>query len=140
MAATEERLLQVNEVGPVVASSLLAFFADPLNRQVVDKLLEAQIHWPLVEVVQTEALLLGGKTIVITGTLPTLSREQAAELIEQAGGKVQSSVSKKTSMVLAGADAGSKLVKAQELTIPVISEADLLQLLEATATAPSTST
>ncbi len=128
MEATEEQLLQVDEVGPVVAKSLLAFFADPLNREVVEQLLAAGVHWPQSE--QTaEALRFAGKTFVLTGTLPTLSREQAAALIEQAGGKVQSSVSKKTTMVVAGADAGSKLLKAQELGVNVIAEQDLLTML-----------
>ncbi|PRC91333.1 NAD-dependent DNA ligase LigA [Solimicrobium silvestre] len=129
MDATEERLLQVNEVGPVVANSLIAFFADPLNKEVVEQLLAAGVHWPQAEESPTNTQIFTGKTVVLTGTLPNLSREQAAALIEAAGGKVQSSVSKKTSMVLAGEDAGSKLVKAQELGVQIISEAELQQML-----------
>ena len=134
MDAGPEQLLQVNDVGPVVASSIISFFADPLNREVVEQLIAAGVHWPTTENNSRHAALLAGKTFVLTGTLPTLSREQAAALIEAAGGKVQSSVSKKTSMVLAGSDAGSKLAKALELGVPVITEAQLQQILSQPAT------
>lgn len=131
MEAGEERLLQVNDVGPVVAKSIITFFSDPLNREVVEQLIAAGVHWTTTVGESHDAAIFSGKTFVLTGTLPTMSREQAAALIEAAGGKVQSSVSKKTSMVVAGADAGSKLTKAQELGVPVISEADLQKMLEA---------
>ena len=127
--ASEEQLLAINEVGPVVAKSIRQFFSDPLNREVVEQLLAAGVSWPQAEESGHNGLILSGKTVVLTGTLPTLSREQASALIEQAGGKVQSSVSKKTSMVLAGDEAGSKLVKAQELGVLIISEAELLAML-----------
>ena len=129
MEAGEELLLQVNDVGPVVAKSIIGFFADPLNREVVEQLIACGVHWPTSENNAQHAALLAGKTFVLTGTLPTLSREQAAALIEAAGGRVQSSVSKKTSMVLAGEEAGSKLAKAIELGVTVITEAQLQQLL-----------
>jgi len=129
MEAGEDLLLQVNDVGPVVAKSITTFFADPLNREVVEQLIAAGVHWPTSEDKSHQGAIFAGKTFVLTGTLPSMSREQAAALIEAAGGKVQSSVSKKTSMVLAGADAGSKLVKAQELGVTIISEAQLLEML-----------
>lgn len=129
MEASEEQLLEVNDVGPVVAKSLITFFADPLNREVVEQLIAAGVHWTKSAGLSPHAAPFAGKTFVLTGTLPTLSREQAAALIEAAGGKVQSSVSKKTSMVLAGEEAGSKLVKAQELGVPIITEEQLQQML-----------
>ncbi|MCD6026432.1 MAG: lig [Solimicrobium sp.] len=129
MEATEEQLLEVNEVGPVVAKSIITFFSDPLNREVVKQLIAAGVHWPKSEMMASKQIF-SGKTFVLTGTLPTLSRETATALIEAAGGKVQSSVSKKTSMVLAGEEAGSKLVKAQELGVRIISEAELMQMLD----------
>jgi DNA ligase (NAD+) len=131
MQASEDQLLAVSDVGPVVAKSLKVFFADPLNIELVQQLIASGIHWP--EVVQhTDAVLpLIGKTLVLTGSLPSLSREQASALIEKNGGKVAGSVSKKTSFVVAGDDAGSKLLKAQELNVPVLTEYELLQMCEA---------
>lgn len=128
IAATEEQLLAVSDVGPVVAKSILAFFADPLNVELVQQLLASGIHWPAVEQKEVGSQHLSGATFVLTGTLPSLSRDQASAMIEGAGGKVAGSVSKKTSYVVAGDDAGSKLVKAQELGIPLLTEAELLQL------------
>ena len=128
--AHEELLLQVNDVGPVVAKSIIRFFSDPLNREVVEQLLAAGVAWPASDSADKAASVFKGRTFVLTGTLPTMSREQAAALIEAAGGKVQNSVSKKTSMVLAGDEAGSKLVKAQQLGVPVISEAQLKEMLQ----------
>ena len=127
--ASVEQLLQVNDVGPVVAGSIITFFADPTNRAVVEQLIAAGVHWTATENNSQHAALFAGKTFVLTGTLPTLSREQAVALIEAAGGKVQTSVSKKTSMVLAGEDAGSKLAKAEALGVAVISEQQLQQML-----------
>jgi len=132
MEASEEQLLQVNDVGPVVAKSIISFFSDPLNREVVEQLIASGVQWPVSEATGHQAAIFAGKTFVLTGTLPTLSREQAAALIEAAGGKVQSSVSKKTSLVLAGEEAGSKLAKAIELGIPVITEAQLQDMLKQT--------
>jgi len=113
----------------VVAKSVISFFADQSNRDVVNALIKAGVNWPTTADASHQAAIFAGKTFVLTGTLPTLSREQAAALIEAAGGKVQSSVSKKTSMVLAGEEAGSKLVKAQELGVMIISEQELMQML-----------
>ncbi|MCH8618553.1 NAD-dependent DNA ligase LigA [Undibacterium sp. TS12] len=128
LSATEEQLLTVPDVGPVVAKSVLAYFSDPLNVELVEQLLASGIHWPVIEVKEKGEQVLAGKTLVLTGTLPTMSRDQATALIEAAGGKVSGSVSKKTSHVVAGDDAGSKLVKAQELGISILTEAELLQL------------
>ncbi len=134
MAADELALLQVNDVGPVVAESLLSFFAQSQNRDVIDALLKAGFvlsHQTLPGVSAEEnATPFAGKTIVLTGTLPTLSRDQAQAMLEAVGAKVSGSVSKKTHYVLAGSDAGSKLVKAQELGITVIDEAQLLLMLQ----------
>jgi DNA ligase (NAD+) len=129
MAANEEKILAVNDIGPVVATMLLQFFADPLNRELITQLRAAGVHWQDVEVVQ-QSLSLSGMTFVITGTLPNLKRDQAAQMIEAAGGKVAGSVSKKTSYVVAGEEAGSKLEKAQQLGVTILDEAGLLTLLE----------
>ncbi len=129
MAANEEQILAVNDIGPVVATMLLQFFADPLNRTLITQLRKAGVYWQDVEVVQ-QSLSLSGMTFVITGTLPNLKRDEAAQMIEAAGGKVAGSVSKKTSYVVAGEEAGSKLEKAQELGVTILDEAGLLILLE----------
>ncbi|MEY2886819.1 MAG: hypothetical protein RI913_238, partial [Pseudomonadota bacterium] len=128
MMANEEELLQVNDVGPVVAKSLLSFFSEAHNREVVEQLLASGIELE----VETSAINpdLVGKTFVLTGTLPTMSRDEAKALLEKAGAKVAGSVSAKTHYVVAGADAGSKLEKAQELGVAVIDEAQMLQLLQ----------
>lgn len=137
MAADEEALLQVPDVGPVVAHSIHSFLAQPHNREVLQQLRAAGIHWPDVELPQASAQPLLGQTVVLTGTLPTLSRDQAKAMLEAAGAKVAGSVSKKTSFVVAGAEAGSKLEKAQALGVQVLDEAALLALL-APASAGST--
>ncbi|HWX03794.1 BRCT domain-containing protein, partial [Collimonas sp.] len=116
--------------GPVVARSLLAFFADPLNRELVEQLRAAGIHWPENLPAENASKFLLGKTFVLTGSLPTLTRDAAAAMIEAAGGKVTGSVSKKTSYVVAGAEAGSKLTKAEELNIPILDEAAFRTLIE----------
>ena len=128
MAATEEQLLQVNDVGPVVAQSIIRFFSDPFNVELVRQLMASGVHWPVIEKLDLSSAVFAGKTLVLTGTLPTLSREQAGALIEKNGGKVAGSVSKKTSYVVAGEDAGSKLLKARELGVAVLSEEELLAL------------
>jgi len=130
LQASEEQLLEVADIGPVVARSLLAFFADPLNRELVEQLRAAGIHWPENLPAETASKFLLGKTFVLTGSLPTLTRDAAAAMIEAAGGKVTGSVSKKTSYVVAGAEAGSKLTKAEELNIPILDEDALRALLE----------
>lgn len=127
--ASEEQLLEVADVGPVVAHSIRLFFSDPLNVELTEQLRAAGINWPEV-ILESRPRPLLGKTFVLTGALPTLSRDAAAEMIDAAGGKVAGSVSKKTSYVVAGEEAGSKLAKAQALGIPILDEAGLLQLLD----------
>jgi DNA ligase (NAD+) len=129
MDATEEQLLQVNDVGPIVAKSLRLFFDQPHNREVVEQLRACGVTWPEGPSAPVTPQPLSGKTFVITGTLPTLSRDEAKALIEEAGGKVAGSVSKKTTFVVAGTEAGSKLTKAQELGVAVLDEAGLQELL-----------
>ena len=129
LTADEEALLQVNDVGPVVVQCLRQFFAEPHNLEVIKALRDAGVNWPDIEVSQPAAGALAGKVLVLTGTLPTLSRDDARALIEAAGGKVSGSVSKKSDFVVAGADAGSKLEKAQQLGVAVIDEAQLQSLL-----------
>ena len=130
MEASVEQLLQVNDVGPVVAQSIRTFFDQPHNREVVEQLRAAGIHWPEGEPSAAAQLPLAGLTFVLTGTLPTLTRDEAKARIEALGGKAAGSVSKKTHYVVAGTEAGSKLTKAQELGVPVLDEAGLLQLLD----------
>ena len=135
MDASVEQLLAVRDVGPVVAQSIRTFFEQPHNREVVEQLRAAGIVWDEHEGAagaDVAALPLTGKTLVLTGTLPTLSREQAKEMIEAAGGKVAGSVSKKTHYVVAGEEAGSKLDKARELGIEVLDEDGLRRLLQPT--------
>ena len=129
ISAGEEDLLAVRDVGPVVAQSIIQFFAEPHNLEVVNKLRAAGVHWPESTGMQQSAGILAGKTLVLTGTLPTLTRDAAKEKIEAAGGKVAGSVSKKTDYVVAGEEAGSKLVKAQELGVAILDETGLLDLL-----------
>jgi DNA ligase (NAD+) len=131
MAADEAGLLAVRDVGPIVAQSILQFFAEPHNREVIATLRGAGVHWPESTGVQQSAGMLAGKTLVLTGSLPTLTRDAAKERIEAAGGKVAGSVSKKTDYVVAGAEAGSKLDKARELGVTILDEAGLLALLAA---------
>ena len=128
--ASEADLLQVNDVGPVVAQSLLQFFGEPHNCEVITQLRAAGVHWEEGAPGLTTGGPLLGKTVVLTGTLPSLTRDAAKALIEAAGGKVSGSVSKKTSLVVAGAEAGSKLEQAQKLGVPVMDEAQLRALLQ----------
>ena len=129
MSATEEELLEVGDVGPIVAQSIRTFFAQPHNREVVEHLRACGIQWPAIEASSNAPKPFAAMTFVITGTLPTLGRDAAKDLIEAAGGKVSGSVSKKTSYVLAGSEAGSKLDKALELGVTVIDEATLIAML-----------
>jgi len=131
LQASVEDLLEVRDVGPVVARSLHTFFQQPHNREVVEQLRACGVHWPEGDMAPSAPQVLAGKTLVLTGTLPTLTRDEAKAMIEAAGGKVSGSVSKKTSYVVAGAEAGSKLDKAQELGVSVIDEAGLKALLAA---------
>jgi DNA ligase (NAD+) len=130
MDATEDELLQVSDVGPVVAGSLLRFFAEPHNREVIAALQRAGVQ-PVAEPAAAGDLPLAGKTVVLTGTLPTWTRDEATRRVLAAGGKVSGSVSKKTAYVVAGDEAGSKLVKARELGVPVLDEDGLKALLGA---------
>ena len=127
--ASVDQLLEVRDVGPVVAHSLHTFFQQPHNREVVEQLRACGVHWSEGDMVPSAPQVLAGKTLVLTGTLPTLTRDEAKAMIEAAGGKVSGSVSKKTDYVVAGAEAGSKLDKAQELGVAVIDEAGLRELL-----------
>ena len=132
MDANLEQLLAVNDVGPVVAQSLHTFFAQAHNREVVEQLRAAGITWPEHDgSAERTPKPLAGQTFVLTGTLPTLAREDAKAMIEAAGGKVAGSVSKKTHFVVAGAEAGSKLDKAHELGVAVLDEAALQKMLSA---------
>ncbi|SHM70239.1 NAD-dependent DNA ligase LigA [Rhizobacter sp. OV335] len=130
MKASVEQLLEVPDVGPIVAASVHTFFAQPHNREVVEQLLAAGVQ-PKESAGEADdrPRPLLGKTLVLTGTLPTWSRDEAKDAIEAAGGKVSSSVSKKTHYVVAGEEAGSKLDKARELGVEVIDEAALRALL-----------
>ena len=129
MDASVEGLLAVSDVGPVVAQSIHTFFGQPHNREVVAQLRACGLQWEEGAPAERKPTPLSGKTLVITGTLPTLSRDQAKDLIEGAGGKVAGSVSKKTHYLLAGLEAGSKLDKARELGIAVIDENGLKELI-----------
>ncbi len=128
MAASAQELERVEEVGPRISEAILEFFSRPANSVLVEKLRDAGVVMTAEKKVRTSQL--EGFTFVLTGTLPNLSRDEAKQKIEAAGGKVSGSVSKKTSYVVAGEEAGSKLDKAQELKITVIDEAGLLTLLE----------
>jgi DNA ligase (NAD+) len=129
MSASLEALLQVPDVGPVVAQSIVDFFAEEHNKEVVNELRRLGVHWDEHEGTAHLVLPLTGKTFVLTGTLPTMSRDEAKAKLEALGAKVAGSVSKKTDCVVAGAEAGSKLDKARELNVPVWDEAALLKLL-----------
>jgi DNA ligase (NAD+) len=129
MDATVDQLLQVPDVGPIVAQSLRTFFDQAHNREVVEQLRACGVTWTEGEPSAGASLPLAGQTYVLTGTLPTLSRDQAKDMLEALGAKVAGSVSKKTHGVVAGAEAGSKLDKAQELGIPLMDEAGLLALV-----------
>ena len=129
MDADVEQLLEVPDVGPVVADSIHTFFAQPHNREVVEQLRACGVTWPEGEPPTRTPKPLAGKTVVLTGTLPTLSRDQAKDLLEAAGAKVAGSVSKKTDYLVAGAEAGSKLEKAQQLGVAVLDEQGLRDLL-----------
>lgn len=125
---TEEELQTISDVGPVVSKHIVSFFEEPHNRLVIEKLQQAGIHWQKIEKSAKPQPLLG-KTFVLTGTLQSLTRDQAKEKLEQLGAKVASSVSSKTHYVVAGMDAGSKLAKAKELGVEVLDEEALLAFL-----------
>jgi len=128
MDATLEDLLTVQDVGPVVADSIVSFMEEAHNREVIEQILAAGMQLSVEEKIISAAV--AGKTFVLTGTFPTMTRDEAKDLLEKAGAKVAGSVSKKTDYVVAGSDAGSKLTKADELGIAVIDEAAMLELLK----------
>jgi DNA ligase (NAD+) len=130
MAADEASLQTVTDVGPVVAARIHSFFAEIHNQQVIESLLESGLTWPESDPApRTENGPLFGKTIVLTGSLSNMTRDEAKEKIQAAGGKVTGSVSKNTDLVVFGDNAGSKLTKAQKLEIETIDEASLQKLL-----------
>jgi DNA ligase (NAD+) len=129
MAADESALLAVRDVGPAVAQSVQTFLAQGHNREMLQALRDAGVYWSEAAPSTAPTGALAGKTVVLTGSLPTLSRDQAKEMLEAAGAKVAGSVSKKTDYVVAGSEAGSKLDKAQSLGIAVLDEAQMLALL-----------
>ena len=129
-AADIDELQQAEEVGPKVAEEVVNFFREPRNQELLNRLRAAGLQFTH-ESTRPKSGLLAGLTFVLSGTLPTLSRDDAKKLIEAAGGKVSSAVSKKTSFVVAGEDAGSKLAKAQELGVPVLNEQQLIERLSA---------
>jgi DNA ligase (NAD+) len=129
MAASEDALLQVADVGPVVAHSIRTFFDQPHNREVVQALRDAGVSWPEGEALAPTEMPLTGITVVLTGTLQSMGRDEAKEKLEALGAKVAGSVSKKTHYVVAGAESGSKLDKAQTLGVPVLDDTGLALLL-----------
>jgi DNA ligase (NAD+) len=130
LEATQEQIQEVPDIGPVVAAHVHHFFQQPHNLEVIAQLRKYGVHWPALpkRSAKSEGPL-SGKTFVLTGTLESMSRDDASDRLTALGGKVSSSVSKKTSYVVAGADPGSKLNKAQELGVNVLDEEGLLKLL-----------
>ena len=129
MNQTEESLQLVPDIGPTVAKSISDFFRQTKNREVIESLISLGVHWPKYDIKKSASGIFATKTFVLTGTLPSMSREEAKSIIEMNGGKVVGSVSKKTDYVVAGSDAGSKLATAQELSVKIISQQELLKLI-----------
>jgi DNA ligase (NAD+) len=130
MNASEEELLAVPDVGPVVAQSIRTFFRQKHNLEIIDKLIRAGVHWEDVEVPQASELPLRDLTFVLTGTLERYTRDEAKAQLGALGAKVSGSVSARTSYVIAGEQAGSKLTKARQLDVPVLDEAALEKILK----------
>ena len=130
MKQTEDKLQLVPDIGPTVGKSISDFFKQNKNRELIQSLRKLGINWPKHDIKKSISGIFAGKTFVLTGTLPSMSREEAKSIIEMNGGKVAGSVSKKTDYVVAGSDAGSKLTTAQELGIKVISQDELLELMD----------
>ncbi len=128
MNCSIEELTKVEDIGMISASSIYEYLHDEANIAIINKLAQAGLNMALIED-QADSDIFAGKTFVITGTLPSMGRKEAAELIEKNGGKVAGSVSKKTDFLLAGEAAGSKLDKATSLGVPVIDEAELLSMI-----------
>ena len=129
MAADEEALRQVPDIGPIMAGHIASFFAEPHNREVIQALRARGVHWPEGAPRRSTQGPLAGKTVVLTGSLSAMTRDAAGDALEALGAKVAGSVSKKTHLVVAGEAAGSKLAKAQELGIETWDEARLLAFL-----------
>ncbi|MBM3360162.1 MAG: NAD-dependent DNA ligase LigA [Betaproteobacteria bacterium] len=130
MKQTEESLQLVPDIGPTVAKSISDFFKQNKNREVIQSLIKFGVNWPKHDIQKFTSGIFAAKTFVLTGTLPSMSREEAKSIIEMNGGKVAGSVSKKTDYVVAGSDAGSKLTVAQELGVKIISQDELLKLID----------
>lgn len=130
MEADDARLQQVQEIGPEISASLVSYFSEPHNRRAIEELIEAGFHIEAKQVPVSADAGLAGKSFVFTGGLAGFTREQARQLVEERGGQVSSSVSKKTSYVVAGADPGSKLAQAHKLGIRVLSEEEFRRLME----------
>ena len=128
MSATRDELIAINDFGEITADCVLNFFARPANIELCQRLKDAGVLTEAVKEAASDKL--SGLTFVLTGTLPTLSRDEASEMIKAQGGKVSGSVSKKTSYVVAGDAAGSKLTRAHELGVAVIDEDELMRMLE----------
>jgi DNA ligase (NAD+) len=124
-----DALLEVDDVGPIVAEHILSFFAEPHNQKIIDGLLKIGIAWPVIEKKDESELPLAGQTFVVTGTLASMGRDQAKDYLQRLGAKVAGSVSAKTHGLVAGEKAGSKLTKAQNLDVPVLDETAFLELL-----------
>jgi len=135
-AADDAALMAVPDIGPIVAAHVVAFFAEPHNREVVERLRERGVRWPDQAPQRTAEGPLAGQTVVLTGTLSSMGRDDAKERLEALGAKAAGSVSKKTTFVVAGAEAGSKLDKANELGVPVLDEEAFLDLLRRHGAAP----
>ena len=127
--ASEEDLLAIDAIGPRIAQSVIEFFSEPRYLDLLNSLKEHGLQFE-GESISIRSNLFEGKTFVLTGTLPTLSRKQASELIEEHGGRTSSSVSKKTDFLLAGEAAGSKRIKAESLGVPILDQAQFLSLIE----------
>jgi DNA ligase (NAD+) len=134
LAATEEDIASIDGFGGIMARQAASFFAEPGNRHLIAELERAGVNMECKTLPVQSGL--NGVTFVLTGTLPTLTRNEAKAMIERAGGKVAGSVSKKTSYVVAGEDAGSKLTKAEELGVAVLSESELLEMLNEITSSP----
>ena len=128
MAATEEELTQVRDVGEITAKSICQWFSSPQSRHMIERLRQAGVNFTC-RIQQTDRRF-EGMTFVLTGALSLMTREQATQRIEDLGGKASGSVSKKTTYVVAGENAGSKLRKANELSVPVLTEDEFLKMLE----------
>ena len=139
VTAPVEELAEIDGVGPIIAQSVVSFFGDPRNQAEVSRLRELGVCWDATAPAPSAGEgPLAGKKFVLTGTLPNLKRDEAKQRIERAGGRVIGSVSKKTDYVVAGAEAGSKLKKAQELEVALLDESELLELLARPAAAAET--